>query len=77
MATYKCGHADNDFRRAPHAGGCPLCEIERLRAVNAQLLFELTIEHRALQSIAANTCCSVCQEAALVARAAIEEATEP
>ena len=40
-------------------------ERDRLRASNAGLL-------EALQSIAANTCCDKCQEAALVARAAIE-----
>ena len=37
-------------------------EIERLRA--------------ALRSIAKNTCCDRCQEAALVARAALERAAE-
>lgn len=60
-------------------------EIERLRAENARLreawmmekqigvrAFEKMCElAKALQSIAANTCCSTCREAALVARAAL------
>jgi hypothetical protein len=32
---------------------------------------------KALRSIAANTCCDKCQEAALVARAALERKDEP
>lgn len=43
-------------------------EIERLRQQNAELL-------EGLQSIANNTCCDGCQEAALVARDAIAKAT--
>ena len=43
-------------------------EIERLRQQNAELV-------EVLRSIAANTCCDGCQEAALVARAAIAKAT--
>lgn len=42
-------------------------EMQRLRDVNRRLT-------EALESIAANTCCDRCQEAALVARAALQSA---
>ena len=62
-------------------------EIDRLREDNERLreawmmekqigvrAFEKMCElAKALQSIAANTCCSTCREAALVARAALAE----
>ena len=44
-------------------------ELRRLHALNQELL-------EALTSIAKNTCCDKCQEAALVARAAIAKAKE-
>lgn len=46
-----------------------LTELRRLYALNKELL-------EALTSIAKNTCCDKCQEAALVARAAIAKAKE-
>ena len=46
-----------------------LTELRRLYALNQELL-------EALTSIAKNTCCDKCQEAALVARAAIAKAKE-
>ena len=45
---------------------CPLCEITRLQAENERL-------REALQSIAKNTCCDRCQEAALVAKEALQD----
>ena len=44
-------------------------ENEKLRAKQADRIAEL---EAALRSIASNTCCDKCQEAALVARAALE-----
>lgn len=40
----------------------------------SELFAHLQIYRQALNSIAANTCCDRCQEAALVARAAIRKA---
>lgn len=54
-------------------------DIERLMKANAELLAEneamgekLDVYEAALTSISKNTCCDRCQEAALVARAALE-----
>ena len=72
--------------RLQHAGNMGLlADNERLRAENERLRDELRqsgIDHtraenerlrEALKSIAANACCDRCQEAALVAKAALKE----
>lgn len=52
-----------------------VAEVERFRSVDAGV--EVLLRHRiaaleaGLRSIAANTCCGSCQEAAMVARAAL------
>ena len=56
------------YENAAALGACE-AERDRLKAVNAGLV-------EALESIAANTCCGPCQEAALVARNAIAKATK-
>lgn len=54
-------------RAAPcHIDGCQYDTLDRLRAENARL-------REALRSIAGNTCCDNCREAALVASAALAE----
>lgn len=52
----------------------PIMEANaRLIALTPQLAAALIKAEEALASIAANTCCDGCQEAALVARAALSE----
>jgi len=53
----------------PPKGGEPKAASEHLSSENARL-------REALGSIARNTCCDPCREAALVARAALSERTE-
>ena len=69
IPTFKnatCGHtvyADYDF--------CPKCG-----AMVDQPPDPMTVMLEALESIAANTCCNGCQEAALVARSALAKYKE-
>ena len=63
---------DSWNRRAsspPPKGGEPKAASEHLSSENARL-------REALGSIARNTCCDPCREAALVARAALSERTD-
>jgi hypothetical protein len=62
------------------AGGCDIdnfpvraAALRSLAAEREQLQAENEKLRAALRSIAANTCCDLCQEAALVARAALGE----
>ncbi len=51
---------------------CNECQIERLIAEVRRKDAEIERLRSALESIAKNTCCDKCQEAALVAREALE-----
>jgi hypothetical protein len=52
-------------------------EYERMNAAWSREVDENNRLRAALESIAANTCCDRCQEAALVARAALAGGAEP
>ena len=76
-----CTHHLAEKDTACADGACPICLREQLRltiidqanteAEGNALRAEVTKLREALESIANNTCCDRCQEAALVAKAAL------
>ena len=52
-------------------------KMDGLRAVNRMLREQNRVLRCALESIAKNTCCAPCREAALVAQAALTATSQP